>query len=228
MNITKLLPAVLVCTLALSALQVSVAAQSGLPAATAASPANRPGDEPAKGSDSSLFGPSSASREVKSAIPAHIPVEPQISFTAPSLELEKDLSSLHKIKVEQYLFTAPERESDQAPRVFEATAYIINGRTASGVRTQRGVIAADPKVLPLGSVVEVKAGEYSGVYTVHDTGAAVKGRRIDVWMPSSREARSFGRRHIKLTVLRYGPGQAARQVGQAAPKTNRARRQAKH
>jgi 3D (Asp-Asp-Asp) domain-containing protein len=70
---------------------------------------------------------------------------------------------------------------------------------------RRGVIAADPRVLPLGSVVQVRAGDYSGVYTVHDTGLLVKGRAVDIWMPSSREARSFGRRQVKLQVLRYGP-----------------------
>jgi 3D (Asp-Asp-Asp) domain-containing protein len=42
------------------------------------------------------------------------------------------------------------------------------------------------------------------VYSVQDTGKDIKGKRIDVWMPSSREARNFGRQNVRLTVLKYG------------------------
>jgi 3D (Asp-Asp-Asp) domain-containing protein len=88
---------------------------------------------------------------------------------------------------------------------FRATAYALRGRTRSGVYVRRGIIAADPRVLPLGSVVEMKAGSWSGTYTVHDTGGRIKGKIIDVWVPSNSEARQFGRRSVKIHVLRYGP-----------------------
>ena len=65
-------------------------------------------------------------------------------------------------------------------------------------------IAADPRVLPLGSRVRLETGAYSGEYLVADTGSMVRGRRIDIWMPSSREAMRFGRRPVKLTVLSLG------------------------
>lgn len=91
------------------------------------------------------------------------------------------------------------------PLSFRATAYSLKGRTRSGAYVRRGVIAADPRVLPLGSVVTVKAGDWSGTYTVHDTGGRIKGNIIDVWVPSTKEARKFGRRSIKLHVLRFGP-----------------------
>jgi len=68
----------------------------------------------------------------------------------------------------------------------------------------RGLIAADPRVLPLGSRVRLEAGPYSGEYLVADTGGMVRGRRIDIWTPSSREAMRFGKRMIKLTVLSFG------------------------
>lgn len=102
-------------------------------------------------------------------------------------------------------FEEPDANSKNAPRAFQATAYSLRGRTASGVETRQGIVAADPRVLPLGSVIELKAGNYSGVYTVHDTGSAVKGNLVDVWMPSTKEARKFGRRSVKLQVIRYGP-----------------------
>ncbi|HKX32471.1 MAG TPA: 3D domain-containing protein [Blastocatellia bacterium] len=92
---------------------------------------------------------------------------------------------------------------------FRATAYALRGQTRTGVYVRRGVVAADPRVIPLGSVLEIKAGKYSGVYTVHDTGKSIKGKIIDLWVPTTYEARQFGRRQVKLHILRYGfPNQA--------------------
>jgi 3D (Asp-Asp-Asp) domain-containing protein len=87
---------------------------------------------------------------------------------------------------------------------YTATAYSLRGRTASGKPVARGVIAADPRVLPLGTRVRIDAGEFSGEYIVADTGGAVKGRRVDIWTPTTREAMRFGRRAVKLTVLELG------------------------
>ncbi|HKP46170.1 MAG TPA: 3D domain-containing protein [Pyrinomonadaceae bacterium] len=91
-----------------------------------------------------------------------------------------------------------------------ATAYSLRGRTASGRMVTRGLIAADPRVLPLGSRVRLEHPGYSGEYLVADTGGMIRGRRIDIWTPTSREAMRFGRRSVKLTVLSYG-GRRAKQ-----------------
>ena len=85
-----------------------------------------------------------------------------------------------------------------------ATAYSLRGRTASGQMVSKGIIAADPRFLPLGSRVRLEAGAYSGEYLVADTGSMVRGRRIDIWTPTSREAMRFGKRRVKLTVLSLG------------------------
>ncbi|HEX5889809.1 MAG TPA: 3D domain-containing protein [Pyrinomonadaceae bacterium] len=90
------------------------------------------------------------------------------------------------------------------PTAYVATAYSLRGRTASGQMVAKGLIAADPRHLPLGSRVRIEAGAYSGEYLVADTGGLVRGRRIDIWTPSSREAMRFGRRTVKLTVLSFG------------------------
>lgn len=87
---------------------------------------------------------------------------------------------------------------------YVATAYSLKGRTASGRMVSRGLIAADPSVLPLGSRVRLDHPGYSGEYVVADTGGAIRGRRIDIWTPSTSEAMRFGRRTVKLTVLSYG------------------------
>jgi 3D (Asp-Asp-Asp) domain-containing protein len=94
-----------------------------------------------------------------------------------------------------------ESEPASPPQPFTATAYSLRGRTASGQHVRRGVIAADRRVLPIGTRVRLQAGTYSGEYVVADTGGAIKGRKIDVWVPSTSEAIRFGRRPVKLTVL---------------------------
>lgn len=94
-------------------------------------------------------------------------------------------------------------------QTYMATAYCLRGRTASGKMVARGLIAADPSVLPLGSRVRLDAGSYSGEYLVADTGGAVRGRHIDIWTASAREAMTFGRRSVKLTVLSYGAARRA-------------------
>lgn len=91
-----------------------------------------------------------------------------------------------------------------APVSYIATAYSLRGRTASGAYVTRGIVAADPRVLPLGSRVRIEAGPWSGEYLVADTGGRIKGRKIDIWTPSSREAMRFGRRSVKVTILSYG------------------------
>ena len=84
---------------------------------------------------------------------------------------------------------------------FVATAYCLKGRTALGGGVRRGIIAADPGLLKLGSQVLLGAGSYTGQYTVADTGGGVRGRRIDIWVPSCSEARRFGRRTVLVSMV---------------------------
>jgi len=101
---------------------------------------------------------------------------------------------------------APKLEFTDAPsQPYMATAYCLRGVTASGRPAGKGLIAADPSVLPLGTRVRVEAGPLSGEYLVADTGGGVKGHRIDIWTPTTSEAIRFGNRPVKLTVLSYGP-----------------------
>jgi 3D (Asp-Asp-Asp) domain-containing protein len=89
---------------------------------------------------------------------------------------------------------------------FTATAYCKGETTSAGVSPQAGIAAADPLLLPEGSVVEVDnvPDRYRGIYTVMDTGPRVLGRHVDLYMWSCIEATTFGRRPITLTVLRLG------------------------
>lgn len=83
---------------------------------------------------------------------------------------------------------------------FVATAYCLQGKTATGGSVRRGIVAADPKILPLGTRITMNAGAYSGSYVVADTGGGIKGKRLDVWVSSCSEAKRFGRKSVSVNV----------------------------
>lgn len=75
----------------------------------------------------------------------------------------------------------------------EISAYCLTGHTARGGWARPGIVAADKSLFPLGSYIDLWIGEkYSGRYLVDDTGSAIKGRRIDLWMADCARARTFG------------------------------------
>lgn len=78
------------------------------------------------------------------------------------------------------------------------------GITASGMKAQYGVIAVDPRVIPLGTKLYVEAvdGSWSyGFCVAGDTGGGIKGNRIDLFYNSRAEAIAFGRRQAKVYIL---------------------------
>lgn len=85
-----------------------------------------------------------------------------------------------------------------------ATAYCHPGKTQAGTKARTGIVAADPRVLPVGSVVRIFDGPASGIYTVMDTGAQVKGRKVDVFMPDCGRATRFGQQRVRIRVIRHG------------------------
>lgn len=129
------------------------------------------------------------------------PVNPESKVSGPT---EAKSATSPSSVAEKAALSADDGDFEVAAETYTATAYSLRGRTASGKPVSRGLIAADPTVLPLGTRVRVEAGSLSGEYLVADTGGAVKGRRIDIWTPTTREALQFGRRAVKLTVLSFG------------------------
>lgn len=130
---------------------------------------------------------------------------------------------LHEVTVLDSRYAARQaelRESTATPTQgsrlrFTATAYCKGTTTASGVNVRTGIAAADPDLLPVGSVIQVdRLGErYDGVYTIMDTGPKVHGRHIDVYMWNCNEALELGRRTMQLTVLRLGWSPSASKPG---------------
>src|SRR5215470_3803219 len=147
--------------------------------------------------------PSKAMSEVRieKGIGAAI-MEPKVFLKNPSIQFKINPS---ESKLKGLPFASPSMETLGAAASFNATAYALRGRTRSGVYVRRGVIAADPRVIPLGSVVQISTPGYCGVYTVHDTGKRIRGQMVDLWVESPQEARFFGRRQVKVHVLRLGP-----------------------
>ena len=90
-------------------------------------------------------------------------------------------------------------------RTFQATAYTQRSATASGLKSQRGIVAADPRILPLGTEIQVRnAGRYSGIYMVADTGPKIQGRRIDIFIRNPQHAKKFGKKVVEVKVLHWG------------------------
>jgi 3D (Asp-Asp-Asp) domain-containing protein len=91
----------------------------------------------------------------------------------------------------------------QAPRAYklkvDAVAYSLPGSTALGVPVRKGVVAVDPKLIPLGTKLHVPG---YGPGLAADVGYAIKGKVIDLWFPSMARARQWGRRTVMITV--YG------------------------
>jgi 3D (Asp-Asp-Asp) domain-containing protein len=87
---------------------------------------------------------------------------------------------------------------DASPRTIGRTAA---GRTKLGYRADYGHAAVDPRVVPLGSLIYV---EGYGMALASDIGRAIRGKRIDLCFSSRSQAMRFGRRPVRVHVLRSG------------------------
>lgn len=101
--------------------------------------------------------------------------------------------------------------------IMEATAYDLSyestgkrpgdkwyGITASGTKARPGVVAVDPKVIPLGTKLYIESMDDTpdyGYAVAEDTGGAIKGNRIDLFMEDAEDVKQFGRRNVKVYIL---------------------------
>jgi 3D (Asp-Asp-Asp) domain-containing protein len=76
----------------------------------------------------------------------------------------------------------------------------IGSMTASGVRTHWGTVAADLRLYPMGTRLQIE-GFADQVFTVEDTGGGVRGNLFDVWFPDLATAVAFGTKSLKVTIL---------------------------
>lgn len=88
----------------------------------------------------------------------------------------------------------PVRYGDPVP--VQLTAYCLQGMTRRDRYVRQGIVAADPRVFPLGRYVDLYVGRvYYGRFLVDDTGKAIRDAILDIWTPTCRDARLFGRQH---------------------------------
>ena len=82
------------------------------------------------------------------------------------------------------------------------TAYCLSGTTRRGRYVRPGIVAADRKLFPLSRYIELYSGErYLGRFLIDDTGGMIRGAHIDVWVPTCREAKIFGRQRGTAMLL---------------------------
>lgn len=94
------------------------------------------------------------------------------------------------------LFRSIEERARAGERIaVSVTAYCLQGRTRRGNTVREGIIAVDRALFPLGREVDLFFGRRTyGRFLADDTGGAIRGGRIDIWMSDCSAARRFGRR----------------------------------
>ena len=107
-------------------------------------------------------------------------------------EIEKEIEK----KVEWFYFVATGYSKND-------TSQGTTGKTATGKVAVEGIIAVDPKIIPLGTTVEIKD---IGVFIADDRGGKIKGNRIDIFFDSKEEAKDFGEKGVWLRFLENGTG----------------------
>ena len=81
-----------------------------------------------------------------------------------------------------------------------AVAYSSGTHTALGTKLRYGVIAVDPKVIPYRTKVYIK--ELDRVFVAEDCGGGIKGKIIDIYMPSEAQCNRWGSRNITIQILK--------------------------
>ncbi|UOQ93497.1 LysM peptidoglycan-binding domain-containing protein [Halobacillus shinanisalinarum] len=164
-----------------------------------------PGDEFAlKAGAASAPVPEKAEKEEAPA-PAPEPKKEEAPEPEPKKE---EAPAPEPVSAEQDQSSEQSTSNDVAKEITaEATAYTANctgcsGVTATGIdlnaNPNQKVIAVDPDVIPLGSKVYV---EGYGVAIAGDTGGAIDGNRVDLYMPNRQDALDFGRQSVTVQVL---------------------------
>lgn len=82
---------------------------------------------------------------------------------------------------------------------FEATAYNLTSTTATGQRTRVGIVAVDPRVIPLGTRLYVEGYGYA---VAEDTGEKIVNKKIDVWIIKKEDCYKWGRRKVNVWILK--------------------------
>lgn len=131
--------------------------------------------------------------------------------------INKPIPEIVEVGTKEYLVTSRGNVSYRKSLTMVATGYDLSyestgkrpgdkgyGLTASGTKARPGVVAVDPKVIPLGTKLYIKSLDGTkdyGFAIAEDTGGAIRGNRIDLFFQSRSEALKFGRKKVLVYIL---------------------------
>ncbi len=97
--------------------------------------------------------------------------------------------------------TSQSNSNNQVVRAMNvvATAYTGYSTTSTGQKPVWGTIAVDPKVIPYGTKVYIP--QFGRTFIANNTGGAIKGNKIDIFMNTKKECYNWGRRTIEIQIL---------------------------
>ncbi|MFC4023779.1 3D domain-containing protein [Oceanobacillus longus] len=175
-------------------------------------------DEKSKNTEKTVVEPAvvqMASKEEKPSEKVETKKSKENKQVKPAVKQEQPKQEAKEVKEEKVEKETPapvkeekaEEKKESKTFTVNSTAYTANcagcsGYTATGINLKANpdakVIAVDPNVIPLGSTVYVEGYGYA---TAGDTGGAIKGNKIDVFVPTKKEAYSWGVRTVKVTIV---------------------------
>ncbi|UGO47903.1 3D domain-containing protein [Bacillus phage vB_BanS_MrDarsey] len=120
----------------------------------------------------------------------------ETNIEQPKQEVKEEKKSGRTITVEATAYTNhPSENGTYGGKVVTRTGLDISSSiTYNGM----GIIAVDPSVIPLNSIVQI---EGLGTYIALDTGSAIQGNRIDILMADSTQTDNWGRRNVSVTII---------------------------
>ena len=121
------------------------------------------------------------------------------STPPPPKVVKRDLLENRQKRTVNRYQQAPVNVSNVRELKVRVSSYCLGGMTSRGVQTRVGVIAVDPNVIPYGSKIYVPG---YGWGTALDTGGAIKGNVIDIWMPTYGQCIQWGVRDLTIKVVK--------------------------
>ncbi|KON69604.1 hypothetical protein AKG34_13175 [Peribacillus butanolivorans] len=138
--------------------------------------------------------PAAPAEQAKPAAPAE-----QAKPAAPAEKAEKEKTVSNSESTNQ---SGIEKEITVRATAYTADCQGCSGTTATGIDLKANpnakVISVDPSVIPLGSKVYVEGYGYA---TAADTGSAIKGNKVDIFIPNEQDAINWGVKNVKLQIL---------------------------
>ncbi|MFC9599908.1 LysM peptidoglycan-binding domain-containing protein [Peribacillus butanolivorans] len=135
-----------------------------------------------------------SAEQAKPAVPAE-----QAKPAAPAEKAEKEKTVSNSESTNQ---SGIEKEITVRATAYTADCQGCSGTTATGIDLKANpnakVISVDPSVIPLGSKVYVEGYGYA---TAADTGSAIKGNKVDIFIPNEQDAINWGVKNVKLQIL---------------------------